>query len=79
MKNEIQGTSLVKGYKRPWMFVKRHRSGGVEVECCERIINHVMELSGWSTINLRIASRRDSDTRSLVWRRDRISGSSVVP
>ena len=79
MKNEVQGTSLVKGYKRPWTFVKRHHSGGVEVECCERIITHVMELSGWSTINLRNASRRDSDTRSLVWRRDRISGSSVVP
>ena len=64
MKNEVQGTSLVKGYKRPWTFVKRHHSGGVEVECCERIITHVMELSGWSTINLRIANRRDSDTRS---------------
>ena len=79
MKNEVQGTSLVKGYKRPWTFVKCHRSGGVEVECCERIINHVMELSGWSTINLRIQAEGIVIPVFLVWHRERVSDSSVVP
>ena len=79
MKNEVQGTSLVKGYKRPWTFVKRHRSVGVEVECCVRIIIHVMELSGWSTINLRIQAEGIVIPVILVWRRERVSDLSVVP
>ena len=72
MKNEVQGTSLVKGYKR-------HRSGGVEVECCERIITHVMELSGWSPLTFEMQAEGIVIPAVLVWRRDRISGSSVVP